>query len=114
GVMAVGGGGKVVFLKGFGNRNKAAGVRMDPGSLFRVRSMTKPMVAVGALPLLEQGRLLIDDPLAKYFSKFAEMQVAVMDAKKETIVDKVPAARKITIQDLLRHTSGIIYGARST
>jgi CubicO group peptidase (beta-lactamase class C family) len=76
--------------------------------------MTKPMVAVGTLQLLEQGRLMIDDPLAKYFPKFADMQVAVMDAKKEAIVDKAPAARKITIQDLLRHTSGLIYGGRGT
>src|SRR6202000_363765 len=52
------------------------------------------------------------DPLAKYFPKFADMQVAVMDAKKEAITDKVPAARKITIQDLLRHTPGLISRGR--
>jgi len=113
-VLAIARHGKLVYFEAFGYRDKAAGVPMTTDSIFRVASMTKPMVAVGALQLLEQGRLLIDDPLAKYFSKFAEMQVAVMDAKKETIVDKVPAARKITIQDLLRHTSGIIYGARGT
>jgi CubicO group peptidase (beta-lactamase class C family) len=76
--------------------------------------MTKPMTAVAALQLYEQGRLLMDDPLAKYFPKFASMQVAVMDEKKETIVDKVPAARKITVQDLFRHTSGLIYGGRGS
>lgn len=72
------------------------------------------MVAVGALQLYEQGKLLMDDPLAKYFPKFADMRVAVMDAKKENIVETVPANRKITIQDLLRHTSGLIYGGRGT
>jgi CubicO group peptidase (beta-lactamase class C family) len=56
----------------------------------------------------------MNDPLAKYFPKFASMQVAVMDEKKETIVNRVPAARKITVQDLFRHTSGLIYGGRGT
>jgi CubicO group peptidase (beta-lactamase class C family) len=56
----------------------------------------------------------MDEPLAKYFPKFADMKVAVLDAKKETIVDRVPAARKITIQDLYRHTSSLIYGGRGT
>ena len=113
-VLAIARHGKLVYLEAFGYRDKAAGVPMTTDSIFRVASMTKPMVAVGALQLVEQGRLLIDDPLAKYFPRFADMKVAVMDAKKETIVDKVPAARKITIQDLLRHTSGLIYGGRGT
>jgi CubicO group peptidase (beta-lactamase class C family) len=113
-VLAIARHGKLVYFEAFGYRDKAAGVPMTTDSIFRVASMTKPMVAVGALQLVEQGRLLIDDPLAKYFPKFADMQVAVMDAKKETIVDKVAAARKITIQDLLRHTSGLIYGGRGS
>ena len=46
--------------------------------------------------------------------KFADMKVAVLDAKKETIVEKVPAARNITIQDLFRHTNGLSYGGRGT
>ena len=109
-VLAIARRGKLVYFEAFGQRDKAAGTPMTTDSIFRIASMTKPMVAVGTLQLLEQGRLVIDDPLAKYFPKFADMQVAVMDAKKETIVDKVPAARKITIQDLLRHTSGLTYG----
>ena len=62
--------------------------------------------------LYEQGKLLIDDPLSKYFPKFANMRVAVRDANGEPTVDTVPADRPITIQDLMRHTSGIIYGGR--
>jgi hypothetical protein len=58
----------------------------------------------------KQGRLLMDEPLSKYFPKFADMQVAVLDAGKESIIEKVPAARKVTIQDLFRHTSGLSYG----
>lgn len=113
-VLAIARHGKLVYFEAFGYRDKAAGVPMTTDSIFRVASMTKPMVAVGALQLVEQGRLLIDDPLAKYLPKFADMQVAVMDATTETIVDKVAAARKITIQDLLRHTSGLIYGGRGS
>jgi CubicO group peptidase (beta-lactamase class C family) len=113
-VLAVARRGRLVYFEAFGHRDKTAGVPMTTDSIFRIASMTKPMVAVGTLQLLEQGRLLIDDPLAKYFPKFADMRVAVMDASKETIVDKVAAARKITIQDLLRHTSGLIYGGRGT
>ena len=83
-------------------------------TIFRIASMTKPMTAVAALQLYEQGKLMMDEPLAKYFPKFADSQVAVMDAKKESIVERVPAVRKITIQDLFRHTSGMSYGGRGT
>ena len=74
--------------------------------------MTKPMTAVAALQLYEQGRLLIDDPVAKYFPKFADMQVAVLDAKKENIVDRSRPPARSRVQDLFRHTSGLIYGGR--
>jgi CubicO group peptidase (beta-lactamase class C family) len=61
--------------------------------------------------LYEQGKLLIDDPLSKYFPKFAQMRVAVRDAGEPT-AETVPANRQITIQDLMRHTSGLVYGGR--
>ena len=113
-VLAIARRGKLVYFESFGFRDKAAGAPMTTDAIFNIASMTKPMVAVGALQLYEQGRLLMDEPLAKYFPKFANMQVAVMDAKKESILETVPAARKITIQDLFRHTSGLIYGGRGT
>jgi CubicO group peptidase (beta-lactamase class C family) len=103
--------GKLVYFEAFGYRDKVAGTPMTTDAIFNLASMTKPMTAVAALQLYEQGRLLMDDPLAKYFPKFADMQVAVLDAKKESIIEKVPAARKITIQDLFRHTSGLSYGS---
>ncbi len=87
---------------------------MTTDTIFNLASMTKPMVAVGALQLYEQGKLLMDEPLAKYFPKFANMQVAVMDAKKENILETVPVARKITIRRIwasgTRRAS--IYGGR--
>jgi len=114
GVVAVARRGKLVYFEAFGYRDKAAGAPMTTNAIFSIASMTKPMVAVAALQLYEHGRLLVDDPLAKYFPKFGDMQVAVLDAKKESIVERVPAARKITIQDLFRHTSGLSYGASGT
>ena len=111
-VLAIARRGKLVYFETFGYRDKGAGAPMTTDAIFNIASMTKPMVAVGALQLYEQGKLLMDEPLAKYFPKFANMQVAVMDAKKESILETVPVARKITIQDLFRHTSGLIYGGR--
>jgi len=114
GVVAVARRGKVVYFEAFGYRDKAAGAPMTTDAIFSIASMTKPMVAVAALQLYEQGRLLMDAPLANYFPKFANMQVAVLDATRQSIVETVPAARKITIQDLFRHTSGLSYGSSGT
>jgi CubicO group peptidase (beta-lactamase class C family) len=114
GVIAIARRGKLVVLDAYGWRDKAAGVPMTTDTIFNIASMTKPMTTVGALMLYEQGRLLMDDPLAKYFPKFADMRVAARDAQGEPTNDSVPAQRKITIQDLARHTSGLIYGGRGT
>jgi CubicO group peptidase (beta-lactamase class C family) len=113
-VLAIARRGKLVHFEAYGFLDKVAGVPMRTDAIFNIASMTKPMAAVAALQLYEQGRLLIDDPLSKYFPKFANSQVAVLDAKKETIVERVPAGRPITIQDLFRHTSGLVYGSRGT
>jgi CubicO group peptidase (beta-lactamase class C family) len=106
--------GKLVYSETFGYRDKAAGAPMTADTIFSIASMTKPMTAVAALQLHEQGRILIDDPVAKYAPKFANQQVAVMDEKKENILSRVAPNRKVTIQDLMRHTSGMIYGGRGT
>jgi CubicO group peptidase (beta-lactamase class C family) len=113
-VVAIARKGKLVFFEAFGYRDKAASAPMTTDAIFNIASMTKPMTAVAALQLYEQGRLLMDDPLARYFPKFGDTRVAVMDAAQENIVNTVPAARKITMQDLFRHTSGLIYGGRGT
>jgi CubicO group peptidase (beta-lactamase class C family) len=110
-VIAIARHGKLVALDAYGWRDKAAGVAMTTDTIFNIASMTKPMTTVGALMLYEQGKLLIDDPLAKYFPKFTQMRVAVRDAGEPT-AETLPASRQITIQDLMRHTSGLIYGGR--
>jgi CubicO group peptidase (beta-lactamase class C family) len=111
-VIAVARKGRLAYFEAFGYRDKAAGVMMTTDTIFSIASMTKPLTAVAALTLYERGALLIDDPLGKYFPQFADMRVAVMDAEGKTILNTVPANRKITIQDLMRHTSGIVYGNR--
>ena len=111
-VIAIARHGKLVALEAYGWRDKAAGVAMTTDTIFNIASMTKPMTAVGALMLYEQGKILIDDPLSKYFPKFASMRVAARDANGEPTADTIPVNRQITIQDLMRHTSGIIYGGR--
>ena len=111
-VVAIARKGKLVYFEAFGHLDKEAGNRMTTDAIFNIASMTKPMVAVGALTLYEEGRVLIDDPVAKFLPQFAKMRVAVMNADSSAIVDTVPAARQMTIQDILRHTSGVIYGGR--
>src|SRR3954464_1607188 len=76
-VIAIARRGKLVALDAWGGRDKAANIPMTTDTIFNIASMTKPMTAVGALMLVEQGRLLIDDPLAKYFPKFADMRVSI-------------------------------------
>ncbi|MDB5803320.1 MAG: beta-lactamase [Betaproteobacteria bacterium] len=113
-VVAIARKGKLVYFKAFGYRDKAANVPMTTDTIFAIASMTKPMVTVGALQLYEQGRVLIDDPVSKFLPQFANMKVARMDPAGKEIIDTVPASRRITIQDIMRHTSGIIYGGRGS
>jgi CubicO group peptidase (beta-lactamase class C family) len=112
-VIAIARRGKLVMFEAFGWRDKEAKVPMTADTIFNIASMTKPMTAAGLLMLYEQGRVLMDDPLAQYFPGFADMRVAARDAGEPTS-ETVPALRKITVQDLLRHTSGIIYGGRGS
>ena len=111
-VLAIARRGKLAHLETYGFRDKANGVEMTSDTLFNIASMTKPITAVAGLQLYEQGKLLMDDSVAKYFPKFADMKVAVLDDSKQKIVETMPQKRQMTIQDLMRHTSGLVYGGR--
>jgi len=111
-VVAIARRGKLVYYEAFGFRDKQAGVAMTKDTIFNIASMTKPMVALAALQLYERGKLLIDDPLSKYFPKFADMQVAELNPAGDTITGKVAARGPITLRHLMMHTSGLIYGGR--
>ena len=74
--------------------------------------MTKPIISVAVMMLVEQGRIKLDDPIAKYIPAFKEMKVGVetKDATASRSSSSSRRSKPITIQDLLRHTSGITYG----
>jgi CubicO group peptidase (beta-lactamase class C family) len=111
-VIAVARRGKLVYYEAFGFRDKKTGVAMTKDTIFNIASMTKPMVALAALQLQERGKLLVDDPLSKYFPQFAKMEVAELNASGDTITAKVAAKQPITLRHLMMHTSGLIYGGR--
>ena len=101
--------GKVAFHQAFGARDPASGAPMPLDAIFRIYSMTKPIVSVAAMMLYEEGQLLLSDPIAKYLPEFAEPRVAVFSGDTMGTTD---ADRPITVQDLLRHTSGLTYEFR--
>jgi len=105
--------GRVAYFESFGFRDKATGAPMSKDAIFRIYSMTKPLVSVGALVLMEEGRLVLTDPVSKFLPPFAKLQVSVPRFDSSTgkvTYTLVPADREMTIQDLLRHTSGLVYG----
>jgi len=98
--------GKVAHIKAYGKLDPRRDDPMQTDAIFRIYSMTKPVVSVAAMMLVEQGRLLLASPVAAYLPEFAAMQVSV-EADGQTLL--VPAARPITVHDLLRHTAGFTY-----
>jgi len=102
--------GRIAYFESFGRRGPA-GEAMTNDSIFRIYSMTKPIVSVAAMMLWEEGRFLLSDPVGKYLPELAHMKVAV---ERSAEIELVPAARPITIQDLLRHTSGLTYEFRGS
>lgn len=113
-VVAIARRGKLVYYEAFGYLDKERGVAMPLDAIFAPASMEKPMVAVAALQLLEEGRLLMADPVEKYLPQLAGMKVAVWsrDASGKTVMATEPQRRKMTVHDLLRHTAGLTYGRR--
>jgi CubicO group peptidase (beta-lactamase class C family) len=100
--------GKIAYFETFGVRDPNGAAPMTKDSIFRIYSMTKPWTSVAIMMLEEEGRLVLTDPVSKYLPQLKGLQVADSTGKL------VPAAREMTIQDLLRHTSGLTYGGRTT
>ncbi len=101
--------GSIVHADTLGHQNKEAGVPMRRDAIFRAYSMTKPMTSVLAMMLVEEGKLQLTDPVSKYLPALANMQVMSDPANADS--PRVPAARPVTVHDLLRHTSGLTYPA---
>lgn len=103
---------KVAYFKAFGFRDREQKIAMTPDSIFRIASMTKPIVSVGAMMLAEEGKLDIGAPVSNYLPEFKDLKVSVEQVdpatgKKETVMQ--PQMRPMTVQDLLRHTAGLVY-----
>ena len=105
-------GGKLAYLDVAGQRDPAAAEPMKADDIFRIYSMTKPIVSVAALMLVEEGRLLLEAPVARYIPAFAGVKVGVerTDAQGQKSLELVAPRRPMTVQDLMRHTSGLTYG----
>ena len=99
-VMLIARGGRIGFAEAFGWRDREAQAPMTDDTIFRVASMTKPVTSVAAMILAEEGSLQISAPVAEYLPEFKERTVGV---------ERVRARRTMTVQDLLRHTSGLTY-----
>ncbi len=95
--------GQIAYFEAIGQQDPEAKIPMARDSIFRIYSMTKPLTSVAVMMLVEEGKLSLDTPLGRIIPAFAEQKVAGTP-------DPVPARRPITIQDLMRHSSGITYG----
>jgi CubicO group peptidase (beta-lactamase class C family) len=98
--------GQIGWFEALGKQSPAGQAPMAQNTIFRIFSMTKPIVSVGIMMLVEDGHLLLSDPIAKYIPEVANQKVGI-ETKGQ--LDLVPQDRPTTIQDLLRHTSGITY-----
>ncbi len=105
-------GGKVAYLDVMGQRGPDNPAPMKADDIFRIYSMTKPIVSVAALMLVEEGRLVLDAPVARYIPAFASVKVGIekTDANGQKTLELVAPRRPMTVQDLMRHTSGLTYG----
>jgi CubicO group peptidase (beta-lactamase class C family) len=114
-VMLVARRGKVAWMSVQGKRAPDADDAMKFDSIFRIYSMTKPITSLVLMQLVEEGRLQVYDPVSKFLPEIGKMKVGT-----EVMVDGRPALqlrdpeRAMTVQDLLRHTAGLTYGARGT
>jgi len=109
--------GRIAYFEAIGFRDKAAGSPMAKDAIFRIYSMTKPLASTAAMILVEDGKLQLTDPVSKYIPGMKNAMVSVprADATYAKIAYAlVPAEREPTVQDLLRHTSGLAYGEITT
>jgi CubicO group peptidase (beta-lactamase class C family) len=115
-VMLVARRGKVAWVSVQGKRDPAQPDPMKLDSIFRIYSMTKPIVSTTLMQLVEEGRLQISDPVSKYLPEIGNMKVGteVTGPDGKPLLHLADPTRPMTVQDLLRHTSGLTYGNRGT
>jgi CubicO group peptidase (beta-lactamase class C family) len=101
GVLLIARNGRIAMFDPFGYQDRKTSAAMKTDCIFRIASMSKPITSVAAMILAEQGKLDIGAPVAQYLPEFKEVKVGL---------EKTPPKRPMTVQDLLRHTSGLTYG----
>jgi CubicO group peptidase (beta-lactamase class C family) len=94
--------GKIVLFDSVGQQDPLAGTVMQKDSIFRIYSMTKPIVSVAVMMLMERGQLLLSDPVGQHLPEFANQRVHTPQGLKAP-------QQAATVQDLLRHTAGLTY-----
>jgi CubicO group peptidase (beta-lactamase class C family) len=104
--------GRIAYFETFGQLDPKTGAPMTKDAIFRLYSMTKPFTSVAAMMLVEDGRLRLTDPVATYLPQLAKLDVVVQgtDTNGKPTYTVVAAERPVTVYDLLRHTSGLVYG----
>ncbi len=116
-VVAIARHGRLVLHEAVGHLGPDRRIPMPRDALFAIASMTKPVTGVAGLMLWEEGRLGLADPIEQYLPQLGNRRVAVLNQRVlagQGPIETVPARRSVTIQDLMRHTSGITYGGRGT
>jgi CubicO group peptidase (beta-lactamase class C family) len=99
--------GKLIHAEQVGWQNRAQQIPLGPDTIFRLYSMTKPVVCTAFMTLFEEGRLQLTDPVAKYLPAFGKLRVLRGNSTGDTQMDLL---RPITLRDLLTHTAGLAYG----
>jgi CubicO group peptidase (beta-lactamase class C family) len=105
--------GKIAYFETFGMRDREAGKPMEKDTLFRIYSMTKPITSVAVMMLYEEGRFYLGDEVSKYIPALGDLDALVVETDPETGEKSFllkPSEKGMTVQDLLRHTSGLTYG----
>ena len=97
--------GRIVHFETYGRRDAEADKAMEPDTIFRIYSMTKPIASIALMTLYEEGRFQLDDPASRYIPEFKDLKVYTGGSLQDPVLR--PPAREMTIADLLRHTSGL-------
>src|SRR5260370_28452785 len=105
--------GKVAYFEAIGFQNRENKEPMKTDAIFRIASMSKPITSVAVMMLVEEGKIQLLDPVSRYLPEFKGVQVGVEKLNTTTGNSELigePPRQEMTIQDLLRHTSGLTYG----